>query len=124
MSLVHQPPAAVLHHTVQVATGIAELIEGFYAKLWNNWNDAAVENTLSRPLVFRGSLGQQTNGRDGWRRYRDLVRAGSADFHSLTAARMSGSTGCVSHAWRPGGSLRAEGAVYGLRPIPLYAGIW
>lgn len=89
MRLVYQPPAAVLHHNVQVATGIAELIERFYAEQWNNWNDAAVENTPSRPFVFRGSLGQETNGRDVWRRYRDLVRAGSADFHSVAAVRMS-----------------------------------
>src|SRR5262245_57458975 len=26
--------------------------------------------------------GQETVGRDGWRRYRDLVRAGSADFRN------------------------------------------
>ena len=39
--------------------------------------------TCSAPgSLFRGSLGQQATGRDGWRRYRDSVRAGSADFHN------------------------------------------
>jgi len=65
-----------------VAVHIAELVEGFYSELWNRWNDAAVDGTLSPAFTFRGSLGAQTSGRQGWRRYRDLVRAGSADFHN------------------------------------------
>ncbi len=52
----------------------------FYGELWNRWNDSAVEDTLSPGFAFRGSLGQEASGRHGWRRYRDLVRAGSADF--------------------------------------------
>ena len=63
-----------------MATPIGELIERFYGELWNRWNDAAVEDTLSPGFTFRGSLGQETSGRPGWRRYRDLVRGGSADF--------------------------------------------
>jgi predicted ester cyclase len=68
---------------VQVAVSIGVLIERFYFELWNRWNDAAVEDTLSPGFTFRGSLGQETSGRQGWRRYRDLlVREGSADFHN------------------------------------------
>jgi predicted ester cyclase len=65
-----------------VARSIVGLIETFYGELWNNWNDGAVEATLSPDFAFRGSLGQETSGRDGWRGYRDLIRAGSADFHN------------------------------------------
>jgi hypothetical protein len=54
----------------------------FYGELWNRWNDSAVEDTLSPGFAFRGSLGQEASGRHGWRRYRDLVRAGSADFRN------------------------------------------
>jgi predicted ester cyclase len=67
---------------VQVAVSIGVLIERFYGELWNRWNDSAVEDTLSPGFTFRGSLGQQTSDRPGWRRYRDLVREGSADFHN------------------------------------------
>jgi predicted ester cyclase len=67
-------------HHVCVAESTGNLIERFYGELWNKWNDSAVEDTLSPDFAFRGSLGQQTSGRDGWRRYRDQVRAGSADF--------------------------------------------
>jgi predicted ester cyclase len=67
---------------VRVAESISNLIERFYAELWNEWNDSAVEDTLSPGFAFRGSLGQETSGRDGWRHYRDAVRAGSADFRN------------------------------------------
>jgi predicted ester cyclase len=73
-------------HDVQVAVSIGVLVERFYGELWNRWNDSAVEDTLSPGFTFRGSLGQQTSGRQGWRRYRDLVREGSADFHNEIVA--------------------------------------
>ncbi len=60
----------------------ARLIETFYNELWNRWNDSAVDEVLHAAFDFRGSLGQQTAGRDEWRAYRDSVRAGSADFHN------------------------------------------
>lgn len=69
-------------HDGRVASTIGGLVERFYGELWNRWNDAAVEDTLSPEFTFRGSLGLQTSGLDGWRQYRDLVRAGSADFHN------------------------------------------
>ena len=65
-----------------MTASIAGLVERFYVELWNGWNDSAVADTLSPGFTFRGSLGQETSGRDGWRRYRDLVRGGSADFHN------------------------------------------
>jgi predicted ester cyclase len=69
-------------HDVQVAVSIGVLIEKFYGELWNRWDDSAVDATLSPGFNFRGSLGQETSDRQGWRRYRDLVRKGSADFHN------------------------------------------
>lgn len=65
---------------------IAGLIETFYEDLWNSWNDSAVDDTLGAAFDFRGSLGQQTTGRDEWRSYRDSIRAGSADFHNEIVA--------------------------------------
>lgn len=60
----------------------AELVTAFYDRLWNRWDDAAVDMLLTDDFTFRGSLGDETRGRDGWRRYRDLVHAGSSDFHN------------------------------------------
>jgi steroid delta-isomerase-like uncharacterized protein len=61
---------------------IAELIGRFYADLWNRWDDAAVEQVLAEDFAFRGSLGTETVGRDGWRGYRDVIRASAPDFHN------------------------------------------
>lgn len=65
---------------------IAALIEVFYEQLWNQWDDAPVDATLHAAFEFRGSLGHRTTGRDGWRAYRDAVRAGSADFRNELVA--------------------------------------
>lgn len=61
---------------------IAALVTTFYQDLWNRWDDALVEDVLSPGFEFRGSLGEVTTGRQGWRAYRDRVRAGAPDFHN------------------------------------------
>jgi predicted ester cyclase len=61
---------------------IVILVRRFYEQLWNNWDDAGVDHTLASSFTFRGSLGQQTTGRNGWRAYRDQIRHGSSDFHN------------------------------------------
>ncbi len=58
------------------------LVECFYQVLWNDWDDEAVLSVLAEDFAFRGSLGNQTRGRDGWRAYRDLIRQASPDFHN------------------------------------------
>jgi steroid delta-isomerase-like uncharacterized protein len=63
-----------------------DLVTAFYADLWNRWDDTAVDPLLADDFSFRGSLGDTTRGRDGWRRYRDVVRAGSSDFHNEVEA--------------------------------------
>jgi predicted ester cyclase len=65
-----------------VVTAIADLVRHFYDDLWNRWDDALVDTVLAPSFEFRGSLGTTTTGRDGWRSYRDSVRAGSSDFHN------------------------------------------
>lgn len=58
------------------------LIARFYEDLWNRWDDGLVDDVLADDFVFRGSLGIETKGREQWRAYRDLVRAGAHDFHN------------------------------------------
>ena len=61
---------------------VSDLVHRFYDDLWNRWDDEQVDSVLSFGFEFRGSLGTETVGRDGWRAYRDTIRAGSADFHN------------------------------------------
>jgi steroid delta-isomerase-like uncharacterized protein len=58
------------------------LVRRFYADVWNRWDDAALDDLLDEDFVFRGSLGDEVRGRDGFRGYRDKVRAGFPDFHN------------------------------------------
>jgi SnoaL-like polyketide cyclase len=57
-----------------------ESVQRFYERIWNAWADDEVEDILAEDFTFRGSLEQATVGRDGWRAYRDQVRAGAPDF--------------------------------------------
>ncbi|MDX6284706.1 MAG: hypothetical protein QOG53_191 [Frankiales bacterium] len=58
------------------------LVHHFYERLWNAWDDDAVDSVLAHDFSFRGSLGTETEGRDGWRGYRDALHAGSSDFRN------------------------------------------
>jgi hypothetical protein len=45
-------------------------------------DDAAVTDLLDERFVFRGSLGDEITGRDGFRAYRDKIRTAFPDFHN------------------------------------------
>lgn len=61
---------------------VEDLVGDFYEAAWNRWDDAIVEDILGPGFAFRGSLGDEVLGRDGWRGYRDQVRAGIPDLHN------------------------------------------
>ena len=58
------------------------LVRRFYADAWNRWDDDAVDELLTIDFSFRGSLGAEVIGRDGWRAYRDHVRRAVPDLHN------------------------------------------
>ena len=60
----------------------AALVRRFYDDAWNRWDDSVVDTLLDSDFEFRGSLGNEVRGRDGWRAYRDLVRQAAPDFHN------------------------------------------
>jgi predicted ester cyclase len=62
--------------------GVRDLVERFYRDVWNRCDDAAVDELLAPGFVFRGSLGDEARGPDGFRAYRDRVRAAFGDFHN------------------------------------------
>jgi steroid delta-isomerase-like uncharacterized protein len=67
---------------MDLSTTTRTLVQRFYDELWNQWDDQVVEDVLAGQFTFRGSLGQHTTGRDGWRGYRDTIREGAPDFHN------------------------------------------
>ncbi|MBX9978465.1 MAG: ester cyclase [Mycobacterium gordonae] len=66
----------------QASTLVCDLVTRFYRRLWNEWDDAAVGDTLAPGITFRGSLGQTTVGLDAWRSYRDQIHRAAPDFHN------------------------------------------
>jgi steroid delta-isomerase-like uncharacterized protein len=61
---------------------VRDLVKRFYIHAWNLWDDAAVAGLLDERFVFRGSLGDEVSGRDGFRAYRDKIRAAFPDFRN------------------------------------------
>jgi predicted ester cyclase len=61
---------------------VAVLVHRFYDDIWNAWDDELVDSTLSEDFRFRGSLGHETEGRDGFRSYRDGIRRACPDFRN------------------------------------------
>jgi steroid delta-isomerase-like uncharacterized protein len=59
---------------------IEQLVEAFYERAWNRWDDGIVDQILAPDFTFRGSLGDERRGRAGWRQYRDVIRAAVPDF--------------------------------------------
>ena len=68
-----------------------DLVRRFYERLWNEWDDDAVDDTLAPDITFRGSLGTSTTGRDQWRAYRDQIRRSAPDFRNEILALVSDS---------------------------------
>jgi steroid delta-isomerase-like uncharacterized protein len=58
------------------------LVRRFYDELWNRWDYAAIGEILAPDAVFRGSLGAQTSGHEGFIAYAEFVRAAFPDFHN------------------------------------------
>ncbi len=59
-----------------------QLIRRYYEEMWNPWNFSAADDILTDAIVFRGSLGVETKGREAFRKYMKLVRATFPDFHN------------------------------------------
>lgn len=60
----------------------AAMVRTFYQQAWNLWDDTVVDGLLSPDFGFRGSLGDEVRGRDGWRGYREKIRQAVPDFHN------------------------------------------
>ena len=60
----------------------SRLVRRFYDAAWNRWDDAVIDDLLAEDFQFRGSLGDDIQGRLEWRAYRDRVRSAVPDFHN------------------------------------------
>ena len=58
------------------------LVSEFYERLWNRWDTAAVSEVLSPNIRFRGSLGIEKRGHEGFIEYVEFIQAAFPDFHN------------------------------------------
>jgi len=60
----------------------SKLIRRFYAELWDRWDKAVAWEILTEDFLFRGSLGADRRGIDGFLDYVDRVRGALGDYRS------------------------------------------
>jgi steroid delta-isomerase-like uncharacterized protein len=58
------------------------VIRRYYEELWNAWNFDAATKLLAPEIVFRGSLGTETQGREAFCECMRRVRSAFPDFHN------------------------------------------
>lgn len=64
------------------ATASKDLIRRYYDEMWNPWNFAKAGELLASEIIFRGSLGTATRGRDAFCGYMRKVQSAFPDFHN------------------------------------------
>jgi predicted ester cyclase len=57
-----------------------KLVEDFYERIWNDGNLDAAAELLTPEFSFRGSLGNEMQGREAFKNYVRTVRAALADY--------------------------------------------
>jgi steroid delta-isomerase-like uncharacterized protein len=57
-------------------------VRRYYSELWNDWSADALDELISRDIVFRGSIGTAVHGIEEFRQYVNKIRAAFPDFHN------------------------------------------
>ena len=60
----------------------AALVRRFYGEMWNRWDETLVPVLLAADIEFRGSIGLEVKGRDGFVGYMRTIRAAFPDFRN------------------------------------------
>ncbi len=63
-----------------------EQVKKFYEVLWNTHNKDMIPTVLHSDLTFRGSLGQEKRGHDGFAEYMDMVHQALAEYQCVIEA--------------------------------------
>jgi predicted ester cyclase len=95
---------------------ITDLVERFYSEAWNRWDDPSVDSILTADFVFRGSLGDEAEGRGGFRAYRNKVRAAFPDFHNEVSEVVADGNRAAVRLRCTG---RHDGELFGIAPTGL-----
>ena len=89
------------------------LIRRFYDELWNPWNFAKAEEILAPEIIFRGTLGSETRGREGFCNYMRQVQRAFPDFHNAVEEMIAERDRVVVRALYSG---THRGEIFGVAP--------
>ncbi len=91
----------------------AAVVRRYYEDLWNQFDKSLIVELLTENLRFRGSLGQEKSGHQGFADYLDFIRAAFPDFHNEILDLVSeGSRSFAQLRYR--GTHRGE--IFGIAP--------
>ena len=65
---------------MESAVRIRKSVESFYADIWNRYDKARIPELLSSNICFRGSLGLEKTGHEGFTSYLDYVHRALGQF--------------------------------------------
>lgn len=60
-----------------------EQVRKFYTEIWNKKNYEEISNVLHKDFSFRGSLGQEKKGHEGFKEYANLVHSSLSDYQCI-----------------------------------------
>ncbi|MDQ2076260.1 ester cyclase [Marinimicrobium sp. ABcell2] len=60
-----------------------EQVRRFYEDIWNAYDKKVIPEVLHEGFTFRGSLGQQAHGYDGFAEYVDMVHGALSDYRCI-----------------------------------------
>jgi steroid delta-isomerase-like uncharacterized protein len=58
------------------------LVRRYYEEMWNLWDFTLADELIDEAIFFRGSLGIDVQGREGFKEYMQAVRRAFPDFHN------------------------------------------
>ncbi|MGN8158693.1 ester cyclase [Salinisphaera sp. RV14] len=64
-------------------------VRRFYEVLWDAHDKSAIPSVLHESFTFRGSLGQEKKGHDGFAQYVDMVHEALGDYRCITQQLVS-----------------------------------
>jgi len=72
------------------------LVTAFYEKVWNRWDADEARRILHPEIGFRGSVGTNTKGHNGFQDYAQMIREAFPDFHNQVETLVTDANGAAA----------------------------
>ena len=89
------------------------LVRCYYVEMWNQWDFELADELIAESITFRGSLGVNVVGRDGFKEYMRTVQRAFPDFRNHIEELISEGNKVVARLTYTG---THEGLLFGIAP--------